>query len=514
MRTAAYARYSSEMQREASLEDQLRNCRAFCDRQGWPAPAVFTDAAASGARNDRPGYRALLEAVHQYDVILVDDLSRLSRDSIESQRAVKRLTFAGIRLIGVSDGVDTGRKSHKADVGLRGLMSELYLDDLADKTHRGLTGRALAGACAGGLAYGYRVTSTGERAIDEAQAAVVRRIFHEYINGTSPRAIAHGLNAEGIPSARGSTWAMSAVRGDARGIGILSNELYVGRRVWNRSRWVKHPDTGRRLRKERPRAEWIVTEHPELAIVDAPTWDAAQRRLRALGKATRTEPGRRGGPGRPPRHLLSGILRCGTCGSSVVAVSDYSYGCSRNKERGDAACSNALRVSKRAAEAALLADIQAALRSDEMLARAQRAAAAALKQLAPDQDAARRRLTEAERVRENILAALRAGIITPSTKAELVAAEAAVTAAAAEVEELRALQPGQLVPRARERWGRIIGRLADYARDTHGAREAIRELLGDNLRLTNADGAPVIEVAPSEIKMVAGVGFEPTTFGL
>lgn len=112
---------------------------------------MYTDAAVSAAREDRPGYRTLLAdaADRRLDVVLVDDLSRLSRDSVESAKTIRRFTFAGIRLIGVSDGVDTARKSHKADVGLRGLMSELYLDDLADKTHRGLTGRALAGASAG-----------------------------------------------------------------------------------------------------------------------------------------------------------------------------------------------------------------------------------------------------------------------------------------------------------------------------------------------------------------------------
>src|SRR5687768_16732465 len=107
MRIAAYARYSSDAQREASLEDQLRNCRTYAQRHGWPEPSVYTDAAVSGARLDRPGYRMLLAEAGRFDVILVDDLSRLSRDSVESAKAVKRLTFAGVRLIGVSDGVDT-----------------------------------------------------------------------------------------------------------------------------------------------------------------------------------------------------------------------------------------------------------------------------------------------------------------------------------------------------------------------------------------------------------------------
>lgn len=182
MRVAAYARYSSAAQREASLDDQLRNCRVYCGRMGWPEPVAYTDAAMSGSRNDRPGYLRLVADSLRFDVIVVDDLSRLSRDSIEVAQAIRRLTFAGVRVVGVSDGTDTGRKGHKAEVGLRGIMSELYLADLADKTHRGLTGRALAGSSAGGLPYGYRVTERGQRAVVESQAAVVRRILEQRRN--------------------------------------------------------------------------------------------------------------------------------------------------------------------------------------------------------------------------------------------------------------------------------------------------------------------------------------------
>ncbi len=514
MRTAAYARYSSDAQREASLEDQLRNCRARCAAEGWPDPTVYTDAAISGARGDRPGYRALLAEAHGFDVILVDDLSRLSRDKEDCGKAVKRLVFAGVRLVGVSDGVDTARKSHKADVGLRGLMSELYLDDLAEKTHRGLTGRALAGASAGGLPYGYRVTEVGQRAVDEAQAAIVRRIYADYLAGQSPRSIAAVLNAEGVPAPRGGTWGMSAIREDAkRGLGIIGNPVYIGRWVWNRSRWVKHPETGRRVRQERPRAEWITRDHPELAIVDVDTWHAAQARSQSQ-RAPRS-PERRGGPGRPCRHLLSGLLRCGTCGGAIVAVDRRNYGCGRNKDRGDAVCTSRLRVCRADVEAALLAGVQSQLLSDAAFERFQRGVAAAMKASAPRLDVLKRTLVDAERVRTNILAALRAGIITPSTRAELLTAEAAVDAAQAELERARTSQPAQLLPRAREKWRAIVGTLTDSTAKAPAARAALRSLIGEDIRLaTNENGAIYCEIAPSSIKLVAGAGFEPATFGL
>ncbi|HEX7111403.1 MAG TPA: recombinase family protein [Mizugakiibacter sp.] len=509
MRVAAYARYSSDSQREASLEDQLRNCRAFCARQGWPAPTAYTDAAVSGARIDRPAYQRLQADIAGFDVLLVDDISRLSRDSVECAKAVKRLTFAGVRLVGVSDGVDTARKSHKADVGLRGLMSELYLDDLAEKTHRGLTGRVLAGASAGGLPYGYRVVGVGQRAIDAAQAAVVRRIFADYVAGASPRTIADALNRERVPPPRGNRWAMTAIYGDVkRGLGILVNPIYIGRQVWNRSHWVKHPETGRRVRQERPESEWLIHEAPELAIVDLDTWNATQRRIRRF-RAPVTPMRAGAGPGRPPRHLLSGILRCGHCGGPMVVVDRYRYGCAAHKDAGPTVCPSRVRVPRVAAESALLAGIQRDLLSEAAFRRFQRAVAAELKRAAPDADGVRRRLAAAERVLENIVAALRAGIITPTTRAELVAAERDIAAARAELDALRTFQPAQFLPRAREAWRDIVARLADHARNIPAAREALRELLGDRIVVKEKAGELFAEIAgfDSEITVVAGARF-------
>lgn len=505
MRVAAYARYSSDQQSASSLEDQLRNCRAYCARHDWPAPEEFTDAAISGSRGDRPAYLRLTAAAARFDVVLVDDLSRLSRDSAEVAMAVRRLKFAGVRLVGVSDGVDTARKSHKADVGLRGLMSELYLDDLAEKTHRGLTGRALAGNSAGGLPYGYRVTTVGQRAIDEEQAAVVRRVYAEYLAGSSARAIAAGLNADGIRAARGNTWCMTAIYGDSkRGIGMLVNPIYAGRQIWNRSHWEKHPDTGRRIRKERPESEWITTDVPALAIVEQATWEAVQRRLR--GSRQPHYGVSKGGPGRPARHLLSGLLRCGVCMGPMVVVDRYRYGCSVHKDRGPAACASKLRFPRLPAEHALLAGIREQLLSEESFQRFQRMAAAELKKAAPDLDAAKRKVADAERVHENILAALRAGIITASTKAELVTSERNLDAARADLVGLRNFQPAQFLPKAREVWRDIVAKLAEKSKDVPAARAAIQQLLGDSIIVNEKAGELFAEItgSSSQINMVAG----------
>lgn len=489
----AYARYSTDKQSDASIDDQLRNCRAWCQRQGLPDPAIYSDAAMSGSRSDRPGYLRLLSEVRRGDVIIVDDLSRLSRDSIEVAQAIRRLTFDGVRVIGVSDGTDTGRKGHKAEVGLRGIMSELYLSDLADKTHRGLTGKALAGQSAGGLPYGYRVTETGQRAIVEPQADVVRRIYADYLSGLSARNIAAALNREGIASPRGRTWAPSAIYGDMRrGIGILANPIYVGKPIWNRSQWVKHPVTGKRVRRERDPSEWVRQDHPELAIVPQGQWDAVQRRSRSQSRAS-------GVSGRPPRHLLSGLLRCGECGGPMVVVDRYRYGCAAAKDRGT--CASRIRLSRQVAEDAMLTGVREQLLSEDAFMRYQRAARDALRQRVPDNS---RKLAEAQRVRENVMAAIRAGIITPTTKAEMERAEAAVAAAQAAADTPR---PEVLLPRARERWQRIVATLADRGRSLPAARDTLRALIGE-ATVRNENGNLFAEIADSsQIALVAGAGF-------
>ena len=498
MRTAAYARYSSENQSAASIDDQLRNCREYCARQGWPAPIVYSDAAMSGARSDRPGYRRMLAESSRFDVLLIDDLSRLSRDSVEAQQSVRRLRFSGVRVIAIADGIDTDDKGHKIGVGLRGLMGEIYLDDLREKTHRGLRGRALAGASAGGLPYGYRVTDTGVREIDPVQADIVRRIYDDYIAGLSPRAIAAALNRDRIPSPRGSTWACSAINPDVRrGIGILANPIYIGTQTWNRSRWIKHPDTGRRIRQERPQCEWITTEHPELAIVTRAQWDAVQSRL--PNHATR-------GRGRRPSALLSGVLRCGCCGGPLVIVDAYKYGCARAKDRGT--CADPIRVDRVAVERAMLAGIREQLLSDAAYQRFQRAVTDRIREAAPNTAALERALADATRERDNILRAIRAGIITPSVKADLAAAEASMASAQRALDDAMRYRPAAILPRARERWDAIVRDLADRARGNARARTAIATLIG-TATVRNENGGLVAEIAvsQSQISMVAGAGY-------
>ena len=524
MRTAAYCRFSSDRQQETSIRDQLRNIENYCNRVGWPTPALYQDQALSGARNDRPGYRSMLDAAElgAFDVLLVDDLSRLSRDSIESAKAIRALKFNGIVVIGVSDGIDTGRDGYKLETGLRGLMSEFYLDDLAKKTHRGLVGKALDGFSAGGLPYGYgshQEAGGFVRTIDQDKARWVRYIFEQYAAGVAPRRIAAELNARGVPSPRGTTWAHSALYPDAKGVGILGNAIYNGRMIWNKTVWVKDPETGRRKRVIRPIDEWIIKDVPELKIIDDDLWNACERRIKAVREASAIQKNAgKMAVGRQGQYLLSGILRCGQCGGAYVIVSNGMYGCAAHKDRGAHVCANAMRVKREKIEDLLLAEIRQNLLSEEAYREFEARTREILKESRPDPAAAKKRLQSAQRELDNIMGAIKAGIFTSATKTALLAAEKQVEDAKSELDAVAAFEPTQILPRAREIYKDLVARL-NAVDDIQRARTAIKLLLG-SVRMVPEQGHLFAEIAGSEfndalaIKVVAGTGFEPVTFGL
>lgn len=333
MRTAFYGRFSTDRQRETSIADQERVCAARAASLGTSIQIRHGDEGVSGSTPValRAGGKALLAdaLAGRFDLLLVEGLDRLSRDMVEQEQVIRRLEHRGIRIVGVADGYDSESKTRKLHRGMRGIINEVYLDDLREKTHRGLAGQVSRGMHAGGLSYGYRTVAVDgghQLAVNEEQAEWVRWIFARYGEGWSCQRIAHELNRLGVPSLRGGTWAVSAIYGNpARLAGVLNNELYVGRYVWNRSQWVKDPDTGRRTRIDRPRDEWSVTDMPHLRIVADDVWAAARARM------ARREVKQQGG--KKPT-LFGGILRCQHCGGPVVAVSKYQYGCAARKDRG------------------------------------------------------------------------------------------------------------------------------------------------------------------------------------
>lgn len=360
MKVAIYARYSSDNQRDASIADQVRICRAFAEREAWTVADEFHDHAISGATLLRPGFQALMRRAleHEFDVVLAESLDRFSRDQEDTAGLFKRLTFLGVRIVTLAEGEIT-----HLHVGFKGTMNALFLKDLADKTRRGLRGRVEAGKSGGGICYGYRVVrtvtgttvTTGEREIEPSEAAIVERIFREFVGGASPKQIAKRLNQEGVKGPFGARWNPSTIHGNApRGTGILNNELYVGRLVWNRLRYIKNPDTGRRVSRMNPRSEWITKEVPELRIVPGELWDGAKRRQdttrRVLASATSIVRARR------PQYLFSGLTKCGVCGSGFVLKSRNRLSCFGATDKG--VCTNHLTIRRDEIEARVLHALQ------------------------------------------------------------------------------------------------------------------------------------------------------------
>ena len=166
-------------------------------------------------------------------------------------------------------------------VGLKGTMNALFLKDLAQKTRRGLQGRVLQGLSGGGVCYGYDLVAgeTGSRRVNANQAKGVQAIFREFAAGLSPRAIAKKLNQKGIAGPSGRPWRDTTIRGHfGRGTGILNNELYIGRLIWNRLTYLKDPKTGRRRSRHNPPEKWIVQDVPDLRVVDDDLWQAVKAR--------------------------------------------------------------------------------------------------------------------------------------------------------------------------------------------------------------------------------------------
>ncbi len=343
MRAVIYARYSSDNQSESSIEDQVRVAKQRIAAEGWSLVQVYRDAALSGASTLRPGYQALLAAAREgeFDVVVAEALDRLSRDQEDVAALHKRLRFAGIRIVTLAEG-----EISELQIGFKGTMNALFLKDLAEKTHRGMRGRVAAGKSASGLSFGYKAVraldargepTRGERVIVEREALVVNRIFRMFAEGQSPIAIAKALNAEGLKGPEGRAWRDTTIRGHAaRGTGVLRNELYIGRLVWNRMKFIKNPATGKRVSRMNPRDAWVIEQVPHLRIIEDDLWERVQARLAVMREAAgANHPDRpRFWENRRAPHILTGKVFCASCGGALASVGKDYLACNAARKQG------------------------------------------------------------------------------------------------------------------------------------------------------------------------------------
>lgn len=328
---------------------------------------MYGDAAVSGATaiNRQQLQRLLTDAkTRTFRAVIVDDLSRLSRDRVESGVLVRQLDDLGVSVIDCETGAQSDDESSEMVFGVKALINGEFIKTIRRQTHRGLEGRAIAGFHTGGKTYGYTSTLEPNPAdptkhrklpvIDQSEAAIVTRIFETFADGRSPRDIAQQLNAEAVPAPHdggkgfkgAGGWAHTTIRA------IVRNRRYVGEVTWNAYRWKKTAK-GTRRRIARPASEHVTKTYPQLAIIAPELWERVQKRVGAQ-KAT--------GAPRQPRtsnsFALSGLLRCGVCGGSFGIVGQAkrdgkvyrTLGCGAHK---DHRCANAKTISERKVVTAL-----------------------------------------------------------------------------------------------------------------------------------------------------------------
>ncbi|CAK7256993.1 MULTISPECIES: recombinase family protein [unclassified Shinella] len=286
-RVLLYARYSTDQQNPASIETQLDLGKAMIEAKGWQLIDSFVDAGISGANYEtRPGLQGALFAAQQHacDVFLCLTLDRLSRDLEHSARILKLLQFHDVELWTVQGGSAVSA----IELGIRAVLSQETIEQTRYRTREGMKTVAKGGRIPGGLCYGYRVIKEydatgnlirGLRTIDAKEAETVVTIFNEFSKGLTPDAIAAKLNQLGIAGPRGKPWQGTAIRGHRnRGTGILNNELYVGRLIFNRLEYRKNPATERRVSRPNPTEEHVVVEIPDLRIVSGVLWQKVKDR--------------------------------------------------------------------------------------------------------------------------------------------------------------------------------------------------------------------------------------------
>ncbi|MBL7672141.1 MAG: recombinase family protein [Bdellovibrionaceae bacterium] len=382
VRAAIYARFSSDMQNPESANDQIARVRYYTEKQQlrlikFPQSEhvlefsddwILKDEAESGRVADRHGYELLLQGIRsrKFDVVIVDDLSRLTRSLGDQIHLYNLLRFKGVELYSVCEGISSESPNAKMFFQIKGLVNELSNELNALRTKRGQEARVLKGYSSGDICYGYYSQSTQTRTtggrevpshyeihINQEEAKVVNLIFDLKIKGLGKAAIAQELNKRGIVSTsrgrkitgRTHNWSQTLIGK------MLEREKYIGIWRWGKSTRVQDPDSRKMTKQDVPQNQWV--EHFEgkevradLAIVPLEKWTKVQDSL--SGTKQKFREGRdRAEVMREAKQaatksktLLAGILRCGECGSPMLQITSGFFGCFLHHRKDKSKCSN------------------------------------------------------------------------------------------------------------------------------------------------------------------------------
>ena len=314
MNAVIYARYSSDNQREESIEGQLRECKEYADQNGITVVRTYIDRALSAKTDSRPQFQQMIHdsATHTFEAVLVWKLDRFSRNRYDSAHYKRILKNNRVHVVSVTEPISNTPEGIMLESLLEG-MAEYYSAELAEKVSRGHKENALKAKFNGGpVPLGYRIDSEHHYQIDPTTAPVVQEAFHRYAAGESIRSIIESLNARGIRNSRGNPFTKNSFQT------LLKNRRYLGE--------YRYKDT--------------VIPDAIPAIIDPDCFDAVQRRCEIHRQAPAHNKA-------DIHYLLTTKLFCGKCGTMMAGESGRShtgtvhcyYKCGTRKRSGKEACS-------------------------------------------------------------------------------------------------------------------------------------------------------------------------------
>ena len=385
-----YARKSTDQTAVAeaakSVTRQIEHARAYAVGKGWTVADehIYSDDGISGAEfAKRPGFLRLMNQLKPsppFQVLVMSEESRLGREAIETAYALKQLVTAGVRVFFYLEDRERTLETptEKLMMSVTAYTDEVERERARQRTYDALLRKAKAGHVTGGRVFGYdnvpvevagldgtRHRSHVELGVNDAEAAVVLRIFELYAQGYGYTSIAKTLNAERAlaprpQQRRPSGWSPSSIRE------VLHRPLYRGQRVWNRTK--KRNRWGVVAQRRRPEKEWLTIPVEHLRIISDGLWTRVQQQLASMQKRSlRSQNGRLLGrpPGAGATHLLAGLATCARCGASMEARSRKSggrrvvfYGCSAFSRKGKSVCPNALTLPAEILEGAVLGAVE------------------------------------------------------------------------------------------------------------------------------------------------------------
>lgn len=327
-----YARYSSNNQREESIDAQIRACTKYAEEKGYRIIGTYTDSAKSATTADRPQFQQMLKDSEKktFQYVIIHKLDRFSRDRYDSVTCKRKLKLNGVQLISVLENIDGSPESLIMETLLEG-MAEYYSKNLAREVAKGQLETALQCKHLGGYApLGYAVDPvTKKYIINEEEAEIVKTIFRMYIEGVGYKQLLHHLNSNGYKTRTGKMFGLNSLNT------ILKNEKYTGVYIFNKK---KEKDESRRRRpRNKPEEEVIKIEGGMPKIIEKKDFEIVQEKMRGNKERAGQHKAKR-------TYLLSGIVFCGVCGAPMYGNSRKggrsklvynSYRCSnRNEKKG------------------------------------------------------------------------------------------------------------------------------------------------------------------------------------